>query len=358
MALSKAVLDKLEAIVRRRDELRAEISKPEVISELRRYQMYLRELGPQEKIAARVEEFWEVLKRQKDAQAMIAEGNSELAELAKEELAELDSKEKEAEQALIDGLIRDEEEDRERVIMEIRAGTGGDEATLFAADLFKMYSRYAELRGWRVEVIDSSFSELNGFKEVSLAITGPEVYRRLRYESGGHRVQRVPQTEAQGRIHTSAATVAVLPEVEDVEIEIKTEDLEIQAMRAGGPGGQNVNKVESAIRITHKPSGVVVVCREQRSQQQNRVRAMSLLRAHLYEEQKRRIDRERAADRKQQVGSGDRSERIRTYNFPQNRVTDHRINENFNLESVMLGKLDPMMEGLISQDREERLKRL
>ncbi len=358
MALSKAVLEKLEAIVRRRDELRAEISKPEVISEIRRYQMYLRELGPQEKIAARVEEFWEVLKRQKDAQAMIAEGNSELAELAKEELAELNSKEKEAEQALIDGLIRDEEEDRERVIMEIRAGTGGDEATLFAADLFKMYSRYAELRGWRVEVIDSSFSELNGFKEVSLAITGPEVYRRLRYESGGHRVQRVPQTEAQGRIHTSAATVAVLPEVEDVEIEIKTEDLEIQAMRAGGPGGQNVNKVESAIRITHKPSGVVVVCREQRSQQQNRVRAMSLLRAHLYEEQKRRIDRERAADRKQQVGSGDRSERIRTYNFPQNRVTDHRINENFNLESVMLGKLDPMMEGLISQDREERLKRL
>lgn len=359
MALSKAVLEKLDGIVRKREELRALVSDPAVIADTRRYQLLLKELGPQEKLAARVEAYQEIVKGRAEAQAIVAEGkDADLVALAKEELAGIEAQESAAENEILDLFLRDEDENRDKVIMEIRAGTGGDEATLFASDLYKMYTRYAEARGWKVDLMDSSLSEVNGFREVSLAISGPEAYRRLRFESGGHRVQRVPSTETQGRIHTSAATVAVLPEVEEIEIEIRPEDLEIQAMRAGGPGGQNVNKVESAIRITHKPTGFMVVCREQKSQLQNRVRAMSMLRAHLFEQQKTQRDQARAADRKQQIGSGDRNARIRTYNFPQNRLTDHRANENFNLEYAMVGKLDPVIDKLLAMDREARLKNL
>ena len=359
MPLSPAVLAKLDEIVRRRDELRAKAALPELIADGPRYQLLLRELGAQEKLASRVEEYRGILRSRKEASAIVGEAKDpDLIALAREELAAIEVRERIAEEALLEVLIRDEDEDRERVIMEVRAGTGGDEATLFAADLFKMYAKYAESRGWKVELLDSSLSEVNGFKEVSFAVSGKEVFRRLRYESGGHRVQRVPATETQGRIHTSAATVAVLPEVEEIELAIRPEDLEIQAMRAGGPGGQNVNKVESAIRITHRPTGMVVVCREQRSQQQNRVRAMAMLRSHLYERLRRKAAEERASERKQQIGSGDRNERIRTYNFPQNRVTDHRLNENFNLETVVAGKLDPLIAKLLAQDRELRLKAL
>ena len=244
------------------------------------------------------------------------------------------------------------------MIVEIRAGTGGDEATLFARDLYGIYRRYAEARRWKVEDLDVATSEIGGFKEVVFAVEGEGAWKRLRFESGGHRVQRVPQTEAQGRIHTSAATVAVLPEAEEVDVQIRPEDLRIDTMRAGGAGGQHVNKTESAVRITHLPSGLVVVCQDERSQGKNRARAMRLLMTRLYDAERTRIHNERAAERKSQVGSGDRNARIRTYNWPQNRVTDHRVEENYSLEQVLAGKLDALFDALDAVDRDERIAAL
>ena len=256
-------------------------------------------------------------------------------------------------------LEREEGTDATRVLVEIRAGTGGEEAALFARDLFTMYSRYGDAKGWKREVLSASPTALGGFREVIMAMEGPDVFRRLQFESGGHRVQRVPETEAQGRIHTSAATVAVMPEPEDFDVQIRPEDLEVETMRSSGPGGQNVNKVSSAVRMRHIPTGITVHMQDEKSQHRNREKALRVLTARVYdlEESKRRA--ERAADRKSKVGSGDRSQRIRTYNFPQNRLTDHRINFTaYNLDQVMQGDLEAVLGALVQHDRAEKLRAL
>jgi peptide chain release factor 1 len=294
-----------------------------------------------------------------ELEAMVQGPDAEMAELAREELASVNARLPELERAVALHLAPKDKDESASAILEIRAGTGGDEAALFAGDLFRMYQRYAQVHGWRLEVDSVSEGEAGGYKEIIASITGDGVFGRLKFESGVHRVQRVPDTEAQGRIHTSAATVAVLPEVEDVEIEINDADLRIDTYRSSGAGGQHVNKTDSAVRITHLPTGIVVTSSE-KSQHQNRARAMKVLKARLYEQQREALDSARADARRTQVGSGDRSERIRTYNFPQGRVTDHRINLTlYNLPKVMTGEaLDEVIDPLIAEDQAARLASL
>ena len=285
--------------------------------------------------------------------------DSELAQMAKEEVARLEKEEKRLSQEVQRGVLPPDPADSRNTIIEIRAGAGGQESALFAADLYRMYTRYADHRGWKFESLDSSRSDLGGFKEMVFEITGTDVYKRLKYESGVHRVQRVPATEAQGRIHTSTCTVAVLPEAEEVDVEIKPEDLDITVCRASGPGGQGVNTTDSAVQIVHKPSGLMVRCADQRSQQKNKARALTVLRSRLLERKVAEENAKYAAQRKAQVGTGERNERIRTYNFPQNRVTDHRIELTlYNLPVVMEGELDPVIEPLMANDLERKLAEL
>jgi peptide chain release factor 1 len=284
-------------------------------------------------------------------ETLVTETDTDLRKMAEDELTLAEAKRAKLATELKEALQPSDPMDGRDIIMEIRAGTGGDEAALFAAELFRMYSRYAERRGWKTGLMSSSHSELGGFKEVVFSINGKNVYRALKYESGVHRVQRVPETEKQGRVHTSTATVAVLPEAEEVDLKINPNDLEVDTMRAGGHGGQSVNKTESAVRITHKPTGTVVVCMEERSQQQNRAKAMALLRSRILANMILKAHSERSAARKGQIGSGDRSEKIRTYNFPQDRLTDHRVNENWHaLDRVMDGELDPIIDALRTLD--------
>ena len=279
--------------------------------------------------------------------------------MAQTELEELRQKKQQLTEDLADEMGSDEADAAKSVIIEIRPGTGGDEAALFARDLFEMYRRFAENHRMKFEVMDQQITDLGGLREAIFAVKGKDVYRNLKFESGGHRVQRVPQTETQGRVHTSAATVAVLPELEEVNIDIKDEDLKIDTMRAGGPGGQKVNKTESAIRITHLPTGIVVKCQDEKSQHKNRASAMRVLKTRLYEQRRMERDKERAETRKSQIGSGDRSQRIRTYNFPQDRLSDHRLDVNLHgLADVMLGKLEPLIEALRKQERLQRLQAL
>jgi peptide chain release factor 1 len=352
------VIEKLEALSVRLHELDEAVSDPGLSKDPARYRETMRERSRLAVIDEAYGEYKTALKGIDDARALIKdEGDPEMKELAREELRGLEERRDALDARLKELLIpRDPLADKS-VIMEIRAGTGGDEAALFVADLFRMYSRYAEGRKWKVEVLDGSSTELGGYKEIVFSVNGEGVYERLHLESGVHRVQRVPATEAQGRIHTSAVTVAVLPEMEETEIDIRPEDLRIDVMRAGGPGGQCVNTTDSAVRITHIPTGLVIHCQDEKSQIKNKAKAMRILRARLYELEESKRQAERAAERKSQVGSGDRSERIRTYNFPQNRLTDHRIDLTlYKLELCMEGDIDEIVDGLLLSAREELMK--
>ena len=360
MLLAPAVVAKLREKAHRHRELTERLSEPEIAADHKKAVELIREQGRLGEVA-RLQAALELhLKRRAEAEGLLSDASAEreLRDLAREELAGLEREAETLDREIKDALVSDAELERDKVIMEIRAGTGGDEASLFAADLFRMYQRCFDERGWRVEMLSGKPSEIGGFKELVFAVKGARAWRFLRFEGGGHRVQRVPETESQGRVHTSAATVAVLPEAEEVDVDIRADDLRIDTMRAGGAGGQHVNKTESAVRIVHLPTGTTVVCMDDKSQHKNRAQAMRILRARLYEMERARQAAERAADRKSQVGSGDRSERIRTYNFPQNRCSDHRLGQNFTLDQVMGGKLWPVLQALDEQDREERIRNL
>ena len=345
---------KLDALVARHDMLAGELATP---LDTDAYVRLSREFAEIEPVVTAIRAYRAVNTEIADLEDMIDGADSEMRKLAEAEMPALKERKEDLERQIGLALVPKDAMDDRNVILEIRAGTGGDEASLFAGDLFRMYERYAASRGWKVETMSMSEGTKGGFKEIIAEIRGRGAFARLKFESGVHRVQRVPDTEASGRIHTSAATVAVLPEVEDVDIDINEADLRIDTMRAGGAGGQHVNKTESAIRITHIPSGIVVAVQEERSQHKNRAKAMTMLRAKLYDQERTRRDSERAAERRGQVGSGDRSERIRTYNFPQGRVTDHRINLTlYRLPEVMEGEgLDELIDALVTQHQAELL---
>ncbi len=347
-------IEKLRAAGERLAEIDAELCRPEVAADARRSALLLREraeLAPLVEAFARYEGVARRLAEDREALA-----DPELQELAREEIPELEAELQRLRIEIERLLLPRDPNDARDTILEIRAGTGGEEAALFASDLFRMYVRYAERKGWQVEILSSSEASAGGFKEVVAMVRGERVYSHLKYEAGVHRVQRVPATESQGRIHTSTATVAVLPEAEEVDVQIRPEDLEISTAAASGPGGQGVNTTNSAVTIKHLPSGILVRCQEQRSQIQNRARAMQLLRAKLLERERRAADRARRDERRSMVGSGERSEKVRTYNFPQNRVTDHRIGLTLHaLERVLDGDLDEVIGALRAHDQAERL---
>jgi peptide chain release factor 1 len=347
------MLDKLESIEERYEELSRLMSRPEVISDLDNLQSLAREQAGISDIVSKVREYKSVLKELEDTRAMKAKGmDEEMAGLIEEELENLSGREKVLEQELRAALIPKDENDEKDVIVEIRAGAGGDEAGLFAADLFRMYTRYAETKRWGVEVIDSNQSGVGGFKEIIFEVKGRGAFSRLKWERGVHRVQRVPVTESSGRIHTSTVTVAVMPEAEEVDIKVNPDDLRIDIFCAGGHGGQNVNKVSTAIRITHLPTGIVTVCQDERSQLKNKNKAMAVMRARLLDQERRKQEQEISADRRSQVGTGERSEKIRTYNFPQGRVSDHRIGLTLhNIESVLDGNLDDFIDALAADEQ-------
>lgn len=352
------MLDKLKEIERRYEELTQLLSDPEVIANQTEWQKHAKAQAGLTEIVEVFREYQEVVKNLDDTKSLLQESlEPELKEMAELELEELESKQEELEDKLKILLLPKDPNDEKNVIMEIRAGAGGEEAALFAGDLYKMYTRYAEEQGWRTEMLSAHYTDIGGFKEIIFLVEGRGAYSKLKFESGVHRVQRVPETESGGRIHTSTTTVAVLPEAEEVEVEINPNDLRIDLFCASGPGGQSVNTTQSAVRITHLPTGTVVSCQDEKSQLKNKEKAMRVLRARLLEKAQEEAQGELANERRSQVGTGDRSERIRTYNFPQGRVTDHRIGLTLHrLEAVLMGDLDEIIEALITSDRAERLK--
>lgn len=347
------MFDRLKALEERYEELNNLLADPQVASDVNKLREYSKEQADLEEVVNCYRQYKEVVRQLEDARSMLEEKlDDELKEMVKEEIAQLSSQKENLESQLKVLLLPKDPNDEKNVIMEIRGAAGGDEAALFAGDLFKMYTRYAESQGWKIEVIEAHANDVGGYKEIIFSINGRGAYSRLKYESGAHRVQRVPITESGGRIHTSTATVAVLPEAEEVDVEIDEKDLRIDVFCSSGPGGQSVNTTQSAVRITHLPTGIVVTCQDEKSQHKNKDKAMKILRARLYDKYRQEAQEEYDQIRKSAVGTGDRSERIRTYNFPQSRVTDHRIGLTLHkLDDILNGELDEIIDALIVQEQ-------
>ena len=353
------MFDKLDFILEKYEELSMKVSDPDVIANQTVWQKHIKEMGEMEPIVNKYREYKKAKDGVAEAKEMLEMGDEELRELAKMELAELEDQIPVMEDELKILLLPKDPNDEKNVILEVRAGTGGDEAALFGGDLLRMYLRYAERRGWKAEIMDINDTGIGGVKEAEVLIKGKGAYSRLKYESGTHRVQRVPATESSGRIHTSAATIAVLPEVDDVEVEINPNDVRVDVYRSSGNGGQCVNTTDSAVRLTHMPSGLVVTCQDEKSQIKNKEKAFKVLRARLYDLKLQEQNDEISAERRSQVGSGDRSERIRTYNFPQGRVTDHRIGMTlYKLDNFLDGDIDEIIDGMITSEQAEKMKNL
>lgn len=351
------MFDKLDFITEKYNELSRLVSDPEVIGNQPLWQKHIKEMGEMEPIVKKYQEYRRAKSDIAEAKEMLEEGDEEMRELAKMEISELEEQIAQDEDELKILLLPKDPNDEKNVILEIRAGTGGEEAALFGADLLRMYTRYAERNRWKTELMDLNDTGLGGVKEAVMLIKGRGAYSRLKYESGAHRVQRVPETESSGRVHTSAATVAVLPEVDDVEVNLDPNDVRVDVYRASGNGGQCVNTTDSAVRLTHEPTGLVVTCQDEKSQIKNKDKAFKVLKARLYDLEMQKQQDEIAGQRKSQVGTGDRSERIRTYNFPQGRVSDHRIGMTiYKLESFLDGDIDEIIDGLITSDQAEKMK--
>lgn len=358
--MKESIQHKLETLVDRHEEIAGLLAEPETMADQNKFRALSQEYAQLEPVVNNFNAYRSNVAAIADAKVMLDDDDEDMREMAKEELSEAQAKEEELELTLQKLLLPKDPNDQRNIFLEVRAGTGGDEAAIFAGDLYRMFSRYAESRRWGVELINAQEGDHGGYKEVVIRIVGDGAYSRLKFESGGHRVQRVPETESQGRIHTSACTVAIMPEVDELDqIEINPADLRVDTFRASGAGGQHVNKTDSAIRITHLPTGIVVECQDQRSQHKNRAQAMSVLQSRIMAEQQEKIDSEQAETRKLLVGSGDRSERIRTYNYPQGRISDHRINLTlYKLAEIMQGDLDQVIEPLINEYQADQLASL
>ena len=354
------LFDRLQMLADRYEELGELLSDPDVIADSKRFMELSKEMADLRETVEKYEKYKQVVQQIKDDEEMLSTGlDDEMAAMVKEELSDSKNEKQKLEQEIKILLLPKDPNDGKDLIMEIRGAAGGDEASLFAADLFSMYSKYAERQGWSIEVIDKNMTEVGGFKEIALTINGKNVWSKLKYESGAHRVQRVPVTESAGRVHTSTATVVVMPEEEDVEIDLDPKDIRVDVYRSSGAGGQHINKTSSAVRMTHLPTGIVVAMQDQRSQQQNREKAMKILKARVYDYYKSQEQSEYDENRKSAVGTGDRSERIRTYNYPQNRVTDHRIGLSLNkLDRIMNGELDDVIDALVLYDQTKALEEL
>ncbi|MHC1724243.1 MAG: peptide chain release factor 1 [Aminipila sp.] len=351
------MFDKLDFILEKYEELSLKVSDPEIINNQPVWQKHIKEMGEMEPIVNKYKEYKKAKEDLQAAKEMLEENDEELREMAKMEISDLEPTIENISNELNILLLPKDPNDEKNVILEVRAGTGGDEAALFGADLLRMYMRYAERRGWKTEILEMNDTGIGGVKEAVVLIKGKGAYSRLKYESGAHRVQRVPETESSGRIHTSAATIAVLPEVDDVEVSINPNDVRVDVYRSSGNGGQCVNTTDSAVRLTHAPTGLVVTCQDEKSQIKNKEKAFKVLRSRLYDLMQQEQNKEIADQRKSQVGSGDRSERIRTYNFPQGRVSDHRINLTiYKLDYFLDGDLDEIIDGLITSDQAEKMK--